>query len=309
MRQDELPSIETKEWQGINFTVESPFPRYKILKAIETNGDSSYQQAIGRIDDLNRFAISKIESTKLAQLTIKPPIYTVAVIPASRFLQATGIPESFKDWATVCSRTIWKPDKKEDAVVVSSAHAKKINFQPTNLDLLTEDQLDIVREAIHEHLPTVKDRYFPYAQATALPLSEAMDEAVPYYVLDLGKKMPRFTTFRTQLKEIEILTVSDLWEGFSRYSSNPVANNRAYASALLLGVGLIHRLQDKEGLSKTEALSAWIDAMSKVEDGKSAVAKLADRIGVTEQLLWNEKKIQSDGQEILRVEFAQVVQD
>lgn len=300
---DELPHPNTQEWQGINFRVESPLPNYRVLTAIDTYGDLNYQSSIKPIDDLNRFAIDQIDTLRLPQIVMAPSTYTVAIVPEPRFLQATGIPENFKDWATVCSRTVWRPDKKEDAVISSSAHARKINFRPTGANDLTEEQFDIMREAIHEHLPTVKDIYFPFVQASALPLAEAIDEAVPFYNLRLGKRMPRFTKFRTDLKDDDILTVEDLWDGFSRHSSNPVATNRAYGSALLLGIGLLRRFENKYHLSPNEALSAWIDTMSKANDARDTVKQTSDRIGIGEQLLWTGKTLQKEGQEILRSEF------
>ncbi|MBI5449002.1 hypothetical protein HY948_01665 [Candidatus Gottesmanbacteria bacterium] len=303
MNLDELPHPNTKEWQGINFRVESPLPIYRVLIATNTYGDLNYQSSIKPIDDLNRFAIGQIEALKLPQIIASPPIYTVSIVPETRFLQATGIPENFKDWATVCSRSVWHTDKKEDTVITSSTHAKKINFQPNGTIDLTEEQLDIIREAIHEHLPTMKDKYFPFVQASALPFAEAIDESVPFYNLRLGKKMPRFTKFRTELKNVDILTVEELWNGFSRHSSNPVATNRAYGSALLLGVGLLRRLENIDHLSPNEALSVWIDTMSRAKDGRDTVKQIADRIRIGEQILWSGKVVQKEGQEIIRREF------
>ncbi len=135
--------------------------------------------------------------------------------------------------------------------------------------------------------------------AIILPFSEAIVETVPFYLLEFGKQMPNFTQFRAGLKESDILTVQDLWDGFSQYSGNPLATNRSYASALLLGVDVIYRLQQKYGVSKTESLSLWLDAMSKAINGRDSVRKTADILGVEKDTLLSSKDLQMEGQKVI----------
>ncbi len=292
-----------KEWQGLKFRVERPLANYRLLSVTDTLGDLKYQQAVGRIDSLNRKAIDLIDKIGLAQFANTHPVFTVVIVPEQYFVCVTGIPINYSEWATVCSRSVWNPHQKEDAVITSSKHSIKMDFPIDDHDELSESQLDVFREAIHEHLPTVKDYYFPYDQASVLPLSEAIDETVPYYILDLGRRMPKFTEFRANLRVDDILTVRNLWDGFSGCSSNPVATNKAYGSVLLLGLGINRRLEVKYGLTKSGALSKWIDIMSKASVSRGVVELLAEAIKIDEQALWDSKDIQKEGQDILRREY------
>lgn len=282
-------------WAGIDFKVEKPEPDFALLTPDVQNAND-----ISPIKHLNHRAVTQIKSLQLPQFSLKRPLYTCVIVPSDRFLEATRIPANF-GWATVCSRSVW-PNQRENAVVTSTKHAV-MGVENTTITDLTESQADILREAVHEYLPTLRDTYLPYPSASALPISEAMDEAVPRYVMGLQACMPNSTHFLTELKPDQLLTVSELWDGFSKHSSNPVSTNPAYGSAYLLGVSIESRLQQREGMTPTEALSEWLGLMIKATDSKDVVKKLADRLQVTEDILWNGRQLQIEGQEITAKDF------
>jgi hypothetical protein len=297
-KQIEGLSVELKRWNDVEFVVRTPRHNLHMLIAVNADGDNEYKNSVSPITDLNIKAVSLLEGLKLPQFNTKKPVFSCAIIPSGRFLRTANIPENYK-WATICSRGIWQDDR-EDAVVVSAVHASTIDFDiQAPLSILAERQVDVIREAVHEHLPTLRDTYLPYPSASALPISEAMDEAVPRFILEMQRKMPKSTQFLTDLKDEDILTVEDLWNGFSKYSSSPVSSNRAYGSAFLFGVGLLEKLQGKYGVDKTGALTMWLNSMIEAHDGLDVVTKLSDRVGLGKDALWSSIAVQKEGQELI----------
>ncbi len=134
----ELTPKKIHEWKGVQFEITSPLPNYRLLTAIDVKDEPSYQEAISPIDTLNRFAISSINSMNLRQFETVPPKFNVAIVPKSQFIQATGIPENFRDWATVCARNLFGGDDRVDTVVTSSAHALKVDFNPDQIGEIAE---------------------------------------------------------------------------------------------------------------------------------------------------------------------------
>lgn len=299
MNKSKLDLPEKITWNGLEFNVTEPTRGFRVLTATLHEKDASYQSAVPSIIDLNQRAVSLIRGLRLSQFRLKQPVFTLVIVPAEQFQQVTRIPDNFS-WATVCSRRVWWAEKGEDAVVTSSAHTAVINFDTTlPLHDLSEKQADVIREATHEHLPTLKDTYLRYPSVTELPFSEAMDETVPRLVLGLQTKMPQSTQFLASLDESQILTVEELWNGFSKYSSSPVSYNHAYGSAFLLGAGILMGLRKKYGMTNREALSLWLETMMVALDGREVVTKTANALGRSEKEVWNGKKLQKEGQEVV----------
>lgn len=289
---------DTVTWQGLDFITSKPLPNYQLLTAAKGNGNIDYEASVEPINELNSQAIQLIEELELPNYQKKKPTFSLVVVPSTDFMRVTGIPENYS-WATVCSRGIWRFGR-EDAVVSSSDHLKTGEYSSqTPIDQLSESQFNILREGVHEHLPTLRDTYLPYPSHTALPISEAMDETIPRYVMGFQRGMDSSTQFLKRLKNEDILTIDDLWNGFSRYSSDPISTNRAYGSAFLLGRGMMQRFQEKHGINPNEALSIWLDAMVSASDGRNVVDQLAKRLDISPDFLWKEKVLQFEGQELL----------
>lgn|GEM_PF-2355473 len=263
------------------------------------NQDVLYNDSVRSIAGLNGLAVSLIANLNLSQFQQRQPKFTFVVIPSDDFLRVTKIPENF-GWATTCSRGIWRQDR-EDAVVVSSIHDCQNLGPSSDIGQLTETQADVLREAVHEHLPTLRDTYLPFSSASALPISEAMDELVPRYILGMQDYMPKSTQFLVDLPEDKLLTIQDLWDGFSRHSSDPIRTNHAYGSAFLFGIALIKKLENNGEFNKSEALSLWLDLMVKAKSPIDVVEKFAKYLDVDTKLLYSDKVFQKEGQELLRL--------
>ncbi|MCX7996525.1 MAG: hypothetical protein N2691_02050 [Patescibacteria group bacterium] len=251
-----------------------------------------------RIRDFQVWAVEKIFSLRLRQFREKPPSFACAIVLRDKFLEFTKIPASYT-WALSCSRGLRRAGR-EDTVVISSAYANLLDFNPNDpLDKLSEQQVDILRESIHEHLPTLRDHYLPYPSAKLLPISEAMDEIIPRYVLGLQEHMPGSTRFLVAIPDERLLTVRDLWIGFSRIASDPVSRNVAYGSAFLLGLGLIRQIEKLFRVCPESAVSMWLDTMCKAETPVSCVANLASLAEIEESGIWYERSLQRSGQQFL----------
>lgn len=293
----EILQPEITQWQGIEFAIKHPHTQLAIL-TVPHPQEEGYANAVDKIIELNLHAVDLLSKLPLKRYEETAPQFACAIIPQDDFLKATGIPSNYA-WATICSRSVWRQGR-EDLVVASSAHAKAIDFDPTTpLAQLQETQVDVLREIVHEHLPTLRDCYLKYPSAQSLPISEAMDELVPRYILGFQAYMPKSKAFLQKLPETDLLTVNDLWRGFSTYSSNPIRTNRAYGSAFLLGLGLIKRIEKAKQANPREALNLWLEAVSQADSPKSAVNSLASLSSSNKEELWNNKTLQLEGQKSL----------
>lgn len=126
-----------------------------------------------------------------------------------------------------------------------------------------------------------------------------MDEVVPRHVLRLQDHMPTSTAFLRNISSDDLLTLQDLWTGFSQYGSEPVSQNRAYGSAFLLGLGLIRAIEEIYNVGAEDALNMWMDAIVEAETPESAVNLLASIANLGGNEVWHGKTLQLKGQEVL----------
>lgn len=293
----EIPQPKIVIWQGIELYVKRVDPQLVILST-NTPEDQSYPHAVDRITSLNLWAVKKISELPLGQFDRNKPSFACIVIPQATFLGSTGIPENYS-WAKICSRSLWR-EGREDLVVTSSQYADFFDFNTkTPLETLDEKQIDVLREIVHEHLPTMRDHYLRYPSAKCLPISEAMDELIPRYIFGLQAHMPTSTAFLRNIFTADLLTIQDLWTGFSQHSSEPVSKNRAYGSAFLLGLGLISQIEEICEADPKSALSKWMDAIVEAKTPKSAVNLLASIANLDKKEVWQGKTLQLKGQEAL----------
>jgi hypothetical protein len=293
----EIPQPETVIWQDIELNIKRVNQQLAIL-SVSNSEEDAYSGCVDKITDLNLKAVEMIIGLPLKQFERQPPSFRCAVIPRLRFIQAAGIPSNYS-WATICSRCLLHEDR-EDMVVVSSQYAESIDFDPnTSVEKLEERQVDILREAIHEHLPTLRDHYLQYPSKESLPISEAMDELVPRYILGLQKQMPVSTAFLKIISQTELLTVKELWGGFSNHDSAPIALNKAYGSSFLLGLGLIRQIEIEHNSTPREALDIWMNTIVGAKTPEEAVSCLASVAKVQEYEVWNGRSLQLKGQDYL----------
>lgn len=284
-------------WKGVELNIKQVDSQLAIL-SINSPEDESYFYAVDRITKLNLWAVDRLSRLTLKQFDIKKPSFACAVIPQTIFLGTTGIPKSYS-WAKICSRNL-QPKDRENLVVASSQYADSIDFDPkTPLETMDERQIDILREIVHEHLPTMRNHYLQYPSSRSLPISEAMDELVPRYLLGLQDHMPASTTFLINISYDKLLTTQDLWGGFSQHSSEPISQNIDYGSAFLLGLGLIHHIEQAHNVDPESALNMWMNAIVAAETPESTVTNLALTAQVSQKEIWQEKSMQLSGQEIL----------
>ena len=293
----EIPRSKVITWQGIELNAKHANQQLAILTVSNTEEDS-YDSAVNTITALNLRATNTLAKLPLEQFDSKRPSFACAIIPRANFLEATKMPANYS-WAKICSRSLWRKGR-EDLVVVSSQYADFIDFDAkTPLEHLQEGQVDVLREVIHEHLPTLRDYYLPYPSAESLPISEAMDELVPRYILGLQQYMPASTAFLRNIAQTDLLTVNELWSDFSRHDSRPVSQNRAYGSAFLLGLGLIRQIEQEHQVGSKAALSKWMDAIVEAETPEAAVNKLASLARVDENEVWQGISLQLRGKDLL----------
>lgn len=293
----EIPQPEVVTWRGIELNIKYIDQQLAIL-TVSNSEEDLYDRAVDTITALNLRAVDALVRLPLKQFDRQRPFFACAVIPEADFLEATGILENYR-WAKICSRSLWRKDR-EDLVVVSSQYADSIDFDANAPpEKLREGQIDTIREVIHEHLPTLRDHYLQYPSAKSLPISEAMDELVPRYILGLQRHMPTSTVFLRSIPQTDLLTVHDLWSGFSEHDSRPVSQNKAYGSAFLLGLGLIRQIEELHRVEPEPALSMWMDAIVEAETPESAVNRLASTANVDQDIIWRGSSLQLSGQEIL----------
>lgn len=278
-----VDSQKIHSWRDIDFRVEKDGNNLLFLEPIDNGVVSSTN--VERTKNLARKSVDLLLSLPLACYQREKPLFSVVFVPPKNFLKVTKIPEGF-NWATICSREVWQKDR-EDAVVVSYNHNGR--------------GVDGFREMIHEFCPTLRDTFsssFPFNRA--LPVTEAMDEVVPRYVFDLQKKMGRSTKFLVNLSDNSILTVAELWKGFSLYDTAPVSKNIAYASAFLWGAGLMLKIQKEFDFNPVQALSFWLETMFRAELSSEIIPLLGDEIKIPSEEMSNGKLLQEQGRNWVR---------
>ncbi|OGH22669.1 MAG: hypothetical protein A3F31_01370 [Candidatus Levybacteria bacterium RIFCSPHIGHO2_12_FULL_38_12] len=198
-----------------------------------------------------------------------------------------------------------------------------LEIKPPSISLqtaFTTKQLFTILHSL-DTKPTLLDRLLRNKKRISYEIASSRSEGIRYLIytpkedvsilrknllsylpgIEIQQKLPNSTKFLLELQEGQLFSVEDLWDGFSKHSSQPIATNPAYGSVYLLGLSLLKRLE-VGGYSKVEALSEWLDFMVKSENPKAIINKFSERLGLSQDVLWSKLELQCEGQEILRSE-------